>query len=77
MIRAYGRGPGRPTPFDGFARREGDFAFSTRARRRFAGARKAAIGRLIEARAEEGAGGRASASARALRRPSRRSCWPC
>ena len=35
MVRDYLAGPGRPTMFDGFARREDDFPFVLGARRRF------------------------------------------
>ena len=54
MVRAYMDGPGRPTPFDGFAAREDDFDFATRGRRRFQAARIAAVAALIEARKAQG-----------------------
>ena len=50
LVRTYVQGPGRPSVFDGFAKREDDFAFASGARRRFAAGREKALKALIAAR---------------------------
>jgi cytochrome P450 len=57
LVRRYVDGPARPTPFDGFAKFENDFAFSTGSRRRFAKDRAVAVQSLIKARREAGNAG--------------------
>lgn len=50
LVRAYVEGPGRPTLFDGFARREDSFAFAGRGRDRFQRRWFAAIDDIIAER---------------------------
>ncbi len=50
MIRRYGRGAGRPTPFDAFARSESDHGWLLGGRRRFVADRTAALQALVQAR---------------------------
>ena len=54
MIRRYGRGPGRPTPLDAFARSEADHAWLLGGRRRFVAERAAALQALVQARRAAG-----------------------
>jgi cytochrome P450 len=53
LTRYFLEGPGRPSVFDVLARREGDFAFLGRARRRFQVEWHAAVDALIQRRREE------------------------
>ncbi len=57
LTRHYGQGPGRPMIFDALARREEDFGFATRGRKRFTAQRTAAIQVLIAERRKRGNGG--------------------
>ena len=57
MIRRYGRGPGRPTPLDAFARSEADHAWLLGGRRRFVAERAAALQALVQARRSAGGDG--------------------
>ena len=50
MIRRYGRGPGRPTPLDAFARTEAQHGWLLGGRRRFIAERTAALNALVSAR---------------------------
>ena len=53
LTRYFLEGPGRPNVFDIIARREGDFAWAGRARRRFQGEWHRAVDALISRRREE------------------------
>jgi cytochrome P450 len=54
LMLDYVEGPGRLTPLDGIAKSEHDFPWFSGGRRRFGEARKAAVGKLITARREQG-----------------------
>jgi len=58
LVRFYGRGPGRPTPFDMIARSEGDFSWFTPGRRAFRRRWLKEVDQIVEARRAKGSGGR-------------------
>jgi cytochrome P450 len=58
LVRVYGRGPGRPTPFDMIARNEDDFAWFAPGRRAFRRRWLKEVDQIVQARRARGSDGR-------------------
>ncbi len=58
LVRVYGRGPGRPNPFDMIAQNEGDFSWFTPGRRTFRRRWLREVDQIVEARRARGSDGR-------------------
>ena len=58
LVRVYARGPGRPSPFDMIAQREGDFAWFTPGRRAFRRRWLREVDQIVAARRARGSDGR-------------------
>ena len=59
LVRVYARGPGRPTPFDMIAQKEGDFAWLSPGRRAFRRRWLKEVDQIVATRRSKGAGDRA------------------
>ena len=58
MVRAYGKGPGRPSPLDMIAQKESDFSWLSPGRRAFRRRWLKEVDQVVAARRAQGSGGR-------------------
>ena len=58
LVRVYGRGPGRPNPFDMIAQKESDFSWFSPGRRVFRRRWLREVDQIVAARKAQGSGGR-------------------